>query len=100
MILLLLCLFLFKDVIAMPEITRFYGIIIKMYFISKEHSPPHFHALYGEYMSSFIIDTLDEIEGDLPYNAKNLVLKWASENQSNMRTIWDDQVFRKLQPLE
>ncbi|MDR1292850.1 MAG: DUF4160 domain-containing protein [Clostridiales Family XIII bacterium] len=33
----------------MPEITRFYGVVIKMFFIQSEHNPPHFHALYGEY---------------------------------------------------
>ena len=33
----------------MPEIARFYGLIIKMFFAAREHNPPHFHALYGEY---------------------------------------------------
>ena len=36
----------------MPVISRFYGIIIKMYFQQSEHNPPHFHALYGEYIGA------------------------------------------------
>jgi len=46
----------------MPEIARFYGIIVKMYFMQKEHNPPHIHALYGEYMSAVDIETLEVLE--------------------------------------
>ncbi len=52
----------------MPEITRFYGIIIKI-FLTREHNPPHFHAVYGEYNGTFEISTLKMIEGDLPPKA-------------------------------
>ena len=55
----------------MPVITRFYGIVIKMYF--KEHGVPHFHALYGEYNGVIDIDTLTIIEGDLPNRASKLI---------------------------
>lgn len=50
----------------MPIISKFYGIEIKMYFIQKEHNPPHIHAFYGEYVSIININTLEEIEGNLP----------------------------------
>ena len=50
----------------MPIISRFYGIIIKMYFQQSEHNPPHFHAIYGEYVGAFDIKTLEMIKGDLP----------------------------------
>ena len=53
----------------MPEITRFYGIVIKMFFKPKEHEPRHVHALYGEYMGEFNIQTLEMIQGDLPKKA-------------------------------
>jgi hypothetical protein len=43
----------------MPIITRFYGIVIKMYFSQSEHRVPHFHALYGEYNGVFSIETLE-----------------------------------------
>ena len=53
----------------MPEICRFYGIVIKMFFKPKEHEPSHIHALYGEYVGEFNIRTLEMIEGDLPKKA-------------------------------
>lgn len=56
----------------MPEITRFYGIIIKMFFKPKEHEPSHIHALYGEYVGEFNILTFEMIEGDLPLKLRNL----------------------------
>ena len=48
----------------MPEIARFYGIIIKIFF--GDHPPPHFHAVYGEYNALIGIESLEIIEGDLP----------------------------------
>jgi hypothetical protein len=58
----------------MPEITRFYGIIIKLFF--GDHPPPHFHAVYGEYNAVFDVETLKMIEGDLPNRAEKMVLEW------------------------
>lgn len=49
----------------MPVISRFYGIIIKMYFRQAEHNPPHFHAIYGEYIGTIDIQTGEMLEGDL-----------------------------------
>ena len=60
----------------MPQITRFYGVVIIIFF-TKEHNPLHFHAVYGEYNGVFEIDTLEMIEGDLPIKAQNLVKEWA-----------------------
>lgn len=82
----------------MPEIARFYGIVIKLFF--GDHPPPHFHAVYGEYVGLFNIDTLEMIEGDLPKRAKNLVVDWATINKEEMKKMWDDQEFHKLPPLE
>jgi hypothetical protein len=56
-----------------PEIARFYGIIIKLFF--GDHPPPHFHAVYGEYMGLFNLETLEMIEGDLPNRASKLVIE-------------------------
>ena len=55
----------------MPVITRFYGIVIKMYF--KEHGVPHFHAIYAEFNGVFNIKTLKMIEVDLPRTAHKLL---------------------------
>ena len=82
----------------MPVITRFYGIIIKMFFL--DHNPPHFHAIYGEYNALININTLKIIEGDLPTKAQALVLEWAEIYQQDLIKIWDSQEFKKLPPLE
>ncbi len=82
----------------MPEIARFYGIVIKLFF--GDHPPPHFHAVYGEYIGLFNIDTLEMIEGDLPNRAKKLVSEWANINKRELKIMWETQEFRKLPPLE
>ena len=82
----------------MPEITRFYGIIIKLFF--GDHPPPHFHAVYGEYNALFNIETLEMIEGDLPLRAKKLVEEWATIYKNELKEIWESQEFKKLPPLE
>ncbi len=82
----------------MPEITRFYGIVIKLFF--GDHPPPHFHAVYGEYIALFNIETLEMIEGDLPTRAKKLVKEWVTIYKDELKNIWETQEFRKLPPLE
>jgi len=82
----------------MPEIARFYGIVIKLFF--GDHPPPHFHALYGEYMGLFDINTLEMIEGDLPNRAKKLVIEWAMMNKNELKDMWDKQEFHKLPSLD
>ena len=57
----------------MPEISRFYGIVIKMFFKPKEHEPSHIHALYGEHIGIFDLRTMKMTEGDLPRKAQELV---------------------------
>jgi len=84
----------------MPVISRFYGMVIKMYLLGKEHNPPHFHVIYGEYNCVIDIQSLDVIEGDLPKKGLNLVLEWASQYQSELLDIWNTQNFKKLPPLE
>ena len=82
----------------MPEVARFYGIIIKLFF--GDHPPPHFHAVYGEYVGLFDLNTLEMFEGDLPSRAHRLVLEWAKTNQSELLEMWNSQEFRKLPPLK
>jgi hypothetical protein len=83
---------------AMPEVARFYGIIIKVFF--GDHPPPHFHAVYGEYNALISIESLEIIEGDLPKRAQSLVMDWASLYQSDLLKMWESQEFRKLPPLK
>lgn len=84
----------------MPVISRFYGLVIKMFFAQDEHNPPHFHVVYGEYNGTFDIQTLKMTEGDLPAKAQALVREWARMYKDDLLIIWNTQNFRKLPPLE
>lgn len=83
----------------MPEITRFYGIVIKMFFKPKEHEPSHIHALYGEYMGEINILTGEMIAGDLPGKALELVREWLADHRDELQTMWETQKINKLPPL-
>lgn len=82
----------------MPEVCRFYGIIIKLFF--NDHPPPHFHAVYGEYIGVFSIESLEIIEGDLPARSRRLVVEWANLYHDRLMVMWRDKEFQKLPPLE
>ena len=83
----------------MPEICRFYGIVIKMFFKPKEHEPSHVHALYGEHIGIFDLRTMEMTEGDLPVKAQQLVKEWLKENQEKLIEMWNTQKLEKLPPL-
>ena len=84
----------------MPEISRFYGIVIKMFFKPKEHEPSHIHAIYGEYLGEFNVNTLEMLQGDLPRKAQELVKEWMAKHQTELQKMWDEQKIVKLPPLE
>ncbi len=71
----------------MPEVTRFFGIVIRMYF--RDHSPAHFHAEYGEYEALIELETLSILRGDLPRRAMALVLEWAALHRQELRADWE-----------
>ena len=83
----------------MPEIARFFGIIIKIFFRG-EHNPPHFHAVYGEYNGMFAIETLEMLEGDLSIKAQKLVKEWGEQHRDELMTMWKTKTLKKLPPLE
>ena len=83
----------------MPEISRFYGIVIKMFFKPKEHEPSHIHALYGEYVGIFDSQSMEMTEGDLPKKAQELIKEWLYKNQEELLKMWETQKLRKLPPL-
>ncbi|MHB9035930.1 MAG: DUF4160 domain-containing protein [Armatimonadota bacterium] len=80
----------------MPEISRFFGIVIAIYY--KDHNPPHFHAKYGDETGVFSIDDLKLIEGNLPRRATLLVLEWAFEHRNELMQDWELAISAK--PLE
>ncbi len=70
----------------MPEISRFYGIIIRMFF--NEHNPPHFHAEYGEYRC--IINLNDElVKGTMPKRALKLIFEWLELHKEELLVNWE-----------
>ena len=83
----------------MPEIVRFYGIVIKMFFKPKEHEPSHIHAIYNEHVGLFNIRTFEMFEGDLPTIAQRLVVEWLKAHKDELQDMWDKQVIYKLPPL-
>ncbi len=79
----------------MPEICRFYGIVIKMYFA--DHAPPHFHAEYSEHEARIAINSLAVISGKLPPRAMGLVAEWATLRQPELQGLWEK--ASRLEPL-
>ncbi len=70
----------------MPEICRFYGIVIRMYY--DEHPPPHFHVYYQAAIATVRIDTLKVVRGILPRHALALVVEWALAHREELRQNW------------
>jgi hypothetical protein len=84
---------------GMPEISRFFGIVIAMYF--KEHAPPHFHAKYGSQRGAFSIEDLRLTEGRLPQRVVSLVLEWAFQHREELMDNWRRAEHReRLQRIE
>jgi hypothetical protein len=81
----------------MPEICRFLGIVISMYF--DEHNPPHFHVSYNEYKAVIAIQTLNTVDGRLPARVRGIVEEWAEIHQAELLKMWNSQDFHKLEPL-
>jgi hypothetical protein len=69
----------------MPELSRFLGIVIAMYY--RDHGPPHFHAVYGEYEATINIST-GEAAGFLPKHALNHVQEWRLLHRQELVGAW------------
>ena len=86
----------------MPELSRFYGIVIRMFY--GDHSPPHFHAVYQDEEIQVNIDTVHVIEGRMSRRATALVLEWARLHRDELHRAWDlastNQEPFKIAPLE
>lgn len=86
----------------MPEISRFFGIVIKMFF--DDHNPPHFHASYGDEEALIEIQTLAVFAGHLPPRVLGLVIEWATLHQQELMDDWqrgqNKQSLVKIAPLQ
>ncbi|MEX0721280.1 MAG: DUF4160 domain-containing protein [Balneolaceae bacterium] len=82
----------------MPTISSFYGITIQMFF--KDHNPPHFHVVYGEYRA--VINIKDEIvQGYMPNRALKLVFEWMELHKEELLEDWElAQQGVPLKPIE
>jgi Domain of unknown function (DUF4160) len=85
----------------MPELSRFYGIVIKMFY--DDHNPPYFHVEYGGNKAVIEIATLNITQGKFPRRALNLVREWASQHEEELLANWQLGVaevpFTKIDPL-
>jgi len=85
-----------------PEISRFFGIVIKMFF--DDHNPPHFHAEYGGDLALIDIRNLSVFSGRLPPRAMGLVIEWATLHRQELLTDWEraqqQQALQRIAPLE
>ena len=86
----------------MPEISRFFGIIITMYY--DDHNPPHFHVRYNEHKAEIGISNLGVLAGKLPPRVMGLVMEWASIHQTELVADWalacEEAELKKIAPLE
>jgi Domain of unknown function (DUF4160) len=85
----------------MPEISRFFGLVIKIYF--NDHAPPHFHVEHGEHEAVIAIQTLEVLRGKLSSRAHVMVLEWASMHRHELMQDWNraqaGKPLRKIAPL-
>ena len=92
----------FKKENGMPEISRFYGIIITMYH--NDHDPPHVHVRYNRERGRFSIAALDFLDGDVRPRVRRLVIEWATQRQAELQRDWElalaQQPLLAIEPLE
>lgn len=85
----------------MPTISEFFGILILMYY--NDHSPPHFHAKYGDDEALIRITPLGILKGKLPPRALSLVIEWAHVHQKALMQEWNhaanNKKLQKIPPL-
>ena len=86
----------------MPEISRFFGIIIAMYY--SEHNPPRFHVRYNSFKATISIENLNILEGKLPPRVLGLVIEWATMYQKELIKNWERSnkltELKRIKPLE
>ncbi|MDX9748116.1 MAG: DUF4160 domain-containing protein [Paludibacter sp.] len=85
----------------MPEISRFYGLIILMNY--KDHNPPHFHLWYGDYKALITIED-GIVKGEMPQRALQLVFSWLELHKKDLLYNWElaqkGEILQKIEPLK
>jgi len=84
-----------------PEISRFLGIVIAMYY--RDHAPAHFHALYGEFEITVAVES-GTVAGEFPGRALALVQEWRRLHRAELLESWTlartGKPLPKIEPLE
>lgn len=74
----------------MPELSRFFGIIIRMYLeAGTPHHLPHFHAYYGDSVAVYGVQPVELISGELPRRQARLVEAWAELHETELLADWN-----------
>lgn len=85
----------------MPELSRFYGIIVRMYCEPVPHRALHFHAHYGDDVVVYGLNPIEVLARSLPRRQARLVEAWAELHQPELITDWERlQAGRELLPIE
>ncbi len=84
----------------MPVISRFHGIVIKMYLRQREHNPPHVHAIYGDYIGMFSLSDGEMFEGDIPGKEQKMIQAFVLRYAAELLEMWNTQQFSVLSPIE
>lgn len=84
----------------MPTISTFYGIVITMRLIEKEHNPPHIHAKYGEFETSFTIRDGKKGEGYFPKRATRMVKEFVKVNKEELLKMWETGQYTTLKGID
>ena len=84
----------------MPVISRFNGIVIRMYLRQKEHNPPHVHAVYGECIGLFSLSDGDMFEGDIPIKVQKMIKEFIVYYKERLVKMWETQQFEILPPID
>jgi hypothetical protein len=86
----------------MPEISRFFGVVVRMYY--DDHGTPHFHANYSGEEAKISIQPIRVVKGTLPKRALSMVLEWAALHQEELLKNWKlaeaEDELNKIDPLE
>ena len=83
----------------MPIISKFYGMVVKMYYLASEHNPPHIHVIYGDFIGVINLLTLEMMQGDLPSKALSIVKDWVLVHKEELIKMWNTQEFKSLSPI-
>lgn len=73
----------------MPTISMFFGIIVRMYYAPKEHNPPHIHTYYQDFRSTWLIESGELLDGNMPARQQKLIQAWIEIHRDELLANWN-----------